>query len=246
MNKPKLLFIVPGANGDQFVCAPIAKYYYDQGYEVIWPTGKRFSQVPKRLDYVTHVLMDDSEVLHSDWLRSDVMKIKKMEIYKTADKIIDLADRGDVTLQWIGRENFEMTKWRLAGLDFELKHNLTWPRDFKKEQELVDLLCPAGPYVFAALSSSHGEVAEMPKQDLSVVVAREIPGFEIWDWASVILGAETCYATESSFFCFIDGFVHQLKNKPYVLRRASSRSGERDVVAKYWDHRYIGETTLRG
>ena len=51
--KKTLLSIKTGAYGDLFVCAPIAKFYSDIGYQVFWPVQPRFLSIIQKFNYVT-------------------------------------------------------------------------------------------------------------------------------------------------------------------------------------------------
>jgi hypothetical protein len=238
------VIVQSGAFGDILTVSTIAAYYANSGYQVFWPAREKYLQPILRLPYVTPILLDE-EVRHSDWLRSDAMKTWEMEETRNADLVLDLSDRTGETKQRAG-ENFEITKYRLAKVPLQLKHTLTWARDEEKEKRLVQAVCPEGDYVFAHLTNSYNDRAAMPKQDLPVVEAQEIAGFDLFDWYQVILGAKSVYAVESSFFHLIDGIVHFLSKKPYILKKAIVEDGARHCLAVHWDHTYIGQTRLTG
>lgn len=237
--------LVPGGFGDLVICAPIAEFYSKLGYTIYWPARKQFIPILLRFPYVKPILLSE-EVFHSDWLRSDVMKAKQLPEYQSADLILDLADRGD-RQQQRADENFEQYKMRAAGVPFEYKHHLNWTRNYKKEEELKALVCPEGEYVFAHLGSSHGDRAEMPAEETRFVVeAREIEGFDIFDWFGVIKAAKNIYCVESSFGCLVDGAVHQLPQEKYLLRRSCLTPGYRYVTGDYWNLKFHPSKMLTG
>ena len=48
-----LLIIQPGKLGDIIICLPIAKFYYNKGYKVIWPIFHNFVQMMQNaVEYV--------------------------------------------------------------------------------------------------------------------------------------------------------------------------------------------------
>jgi len=49
------LIIQPGKLGDIIISAPIAKYYHDNGYNIVWPTFSNFKGIINRLPYVQHL-----------------------------------------------------------------------------------------------------------------------------------------------------------------------------------------------
>lgn len=240
----KLLLIQPGAFGDLFVCAPIAKWYADRGYEVHWPVTKKFLSTIKSFDYVKPILLPDDS-LHPDWLRSDVMKI--LPLVDQYDKVVNLADRGPhPTAQRLG-ENFELCKYRLAEVPFEEKNKLVWTRDEEKEQKLVKLLDLPNKYALAHLKNSHGDEAPCPEVDFPVIKVREIEGFSIIDWYSVIKGADKVYCVESGVHQFIDGWLKPNNQDYFLLKKGPVAEGTRHTHSKFWDLTYIGKNSkIRG
>lgn len=237
--------LVPGGLGDLVICGPIAEFYSKLGYTIYWPARKQFIPTLLRFPYVKPILLSE-EVLHSDWLRSDVMKAKQLSEYQSADLILDLADRGDWQEQR-SDENFEQFKFRKAGVPFEYKHHLNWTRNYKKEEDLKVLVCPAGEYVFAHLGSSHGDRAEMPPEEKRFVVeAREIEGFDIFDWFGVIQNSSDIYCVESCFQCLVDSRAHDLPQEKYLLRRSCLTPGFRYVTGHYWNLKFHKSVILTG
>jgi hypothetical protein len=230
--------------GDAIICGPIAEFYHKLGYTVYWPSREPFLQILRKYPYVVPVELS-GEVRHSDSLRSDRIKTLELDIYKNADLILDLADRGEEQEQkpW---ENFEQFKYKKAAIPLENKHFLNWTRNHFKEKALKDLVCPPGDYVFAHRGSSHNDLAEFPAEETRPVVeVREIEGFDIFDWFLIIKNSAAIYCTESCFQTFVDGAINHFPQPKYLLRRSSLNPGERYVIGDKWDHKYIGETRLR-
>jgi hypothetical protein len=236
----KLLLVQPGAFGDIFVRAPIAKWYADKGYEVYWPVRNQFLETIKYFNYVKPIILGD-ESLHEDWLRSDVMKIIPM--MKNYDKVINLADRGPHPTAQKPWENFEQCKYRLAEVPFEKKHNLVWTRNIRKENELKQLLNVPDNYVVAHLTNSHGDKALMPNQSLPVIEVSMINGFSILDWYSIIKGASAVYCVESAVHQFIDGTLKQYSENFFLLRRGAVAHGTRSTHSNYWNLKYLGDNS---
>lgn len=237
----KLLVIQPGAFGDIFVCAPIAKWYADRGYEVYWPVTSKFISTLEYFDYVKPILLSD-ESLHSDWLRSDVMKILPM--VNNYDKVLNLADRGPhSTAQRIGIENFEQCKYRLSEVPIEEKNNLCWTRNIKKERELEQLLNVGDDYCVAHLVNSHGDKATLPEETLPLIEIVPIKGFNIPDWYSIISKAKRVYCVESAVHQFIDGTLKSYSENHILLRKGPVNEGTRHTISRHWNLSVIGEDT---
>ena len=236
-----LLLIQPGPFGDIFVCAPIAKWYADSGYKVHWPITKKFESTLEKFDYVTPIILSD-EVLHADWLRSDVMKI--LPTVSEYDKVINLADRGPHPTAQRPNENFEICKYRLAKVPFAEKNNLVWTRNLQKEDSLAHKLNLEKPYAIVHKVDSLGQEAEVPKIDMNIVEVSEIEGYTIQDWYKVFLGASEVYCVESAVHQFMDGVANKLTKEKYLLKRPAVQQGCRFTVSSNWNLKYIGENSI--
>ena len=236
----RLLLIQAGAFGDLFICAPIAKHYADLGYEVIWPTTKKFTKIVGLFPYVTHLELDDRE-LHSDWLRSDTIKTLELLPEINPDLTLNLADRGPHSTAQRPWEKFEETKYRLSKVPFEEKHSLVWTRDEKKENEIYEkFVGDKEDYIFAHLTNSTSERVGLPiAENIKIVEMEEVEGDNIVGWYKVIKNASAVYCVESSIHCFIDGFVKDLKCPKYLLSRPTLQAGQSYTVSKYWDKRFM-------
>jgi hypothetical protein len=242
----KLLLIQPGAFGDIFVCAPIAKWYADRGYEVHWPVRQKFVPTLQYFDYVKPIVLSEDS-LHSDWLRSDVMKT--LHMIKNYDKVVNLADRGPHPTAQLPYENFEQCKYRIAEIPFEEKHNLVWSRNLEKEKSLLISLNidKEKPYAVAHLVDSKNEKINMIDTKLPVYEISEQKDYNIFDWYTIIMNAKEVYAIESAIHQFIDGFIKNTTSKNYLLKRSSVSQGYRYTQSKYWNLDIIGKNSeVRG
>tara|TARA_Y100000296_G_C5178650_1_gene261739 strand:+ start:3224 stop:3955 length:732 start_codon:yes stop_codon:yes gene_type:complete len=238
----KVLLIQPGPFGDIFICAPIAKWYADQGYKVSWPVREKFLSTIQSFDYVTPIVLSE-EVLDKDWLRSDVMKILPMR--EEYDKVINLADRGPHPTAQQPSENFEACKYRLAEVPFEEKNNLSWTRNIQNENTLLSRVERAEPYVVAHLLNSHGDRAVLPAVPEPLVEITEIEGYTIVDWYKVIKNAKAVYCVESAVHQFIDGFATSDDSENlYLLKKGVVEEGTRHTHSKFWNLKYVGENSV--
>lgn len=237
----RALMIQPGPYGDIILCAPIAKYYSDLGYEVHWPSRLEFSSTIKKFSYAKHIILNE-DILDSDWLRSDVMKIiphmnKRTGISKDYELIINLADRGPHGTEQKYNENFEECKYRIANIPIDEKHNLVWSRDIDKENELYDIVTPKDSnYAFCHLQTSDTKNIPLPVNlDIPIVKCDIIDGFTIFDWYKVIINADSIYTVESSVHQFMDGIIHKIKtDRKYLI----SRNSNNRTLSKYWNKKF--------
>jgi len=236
----KCLLIQSGAFGDLFICAPIAKYYHDLGYEVFWPTRKKFAGVVSHFPYVKHILLNEEE-LHSDWLRSDTIKCLRLMDQTKFDLVLNLADRGPHPTAQLPYEKLDQTKYRLSNVDFSLKNSLVWDRNETIENEIFEkFVGDEKDYVFVHRTSSDNNFAEIPKEiSGKIVEIQEYPNDDIVGWYKVIMNAKAVFCVESSVQSFIDGFVTSLPCPAYLLSRPTLNSGQTYTVAQHWDKRYL-------
>ena len=245
MNK-KCLIIQPGAFGDIFLCAPIAKFYSDKGYQIYWPVTKKFISTLQYFPYVNPIVLSD-DILHEDWLRSDVMKILP-ELHKY-EKVINLADRGPHPTAQQYSENFEQCKYRLSEVPFSEKNNLNWQRDKNKEKEIFNLLniSENEDYAVVHKTDSLGQIASVPNIDIKTIEVKPIKSFNIPDWFRVFKKAKKIYCIESSVHQFMDGVVQKLTPERFLLKRPCSAINCRFTVSSNWKLDYIGkESIIRG
>ena len=239
--KKTLLIIQPGAYGDLFICAPIAKFYHDKGYQIFWPIQPNFLSILQKFNYVIPIILS-KDLIDEDWLRSDVMKI--LNLHLKFDKVINLADRGPHPTEQKEYENFEQCKYRISEIDIEQKHNLQWNRNIKKENELYEKLNPENSiYDIAHIVDSHGNKTHFSEKRKTIFIDK-IQEYDIIDWYKLIINAQNVYCIESSIHQFVDGFIKQLKNKPVLLKRSVIEGNYRLTLSKYWDLSLIGENTI--
>lgn len=243
-----ITLIQPGPFGDLFVCAPIAKYLSEKfSCKIYWPAREKFIPTLKYfIDYVQPVVIPDTND-HSDWLRSDVMYIYKhiKELVPNAKVIIDLADRGNHTQQ-SPNENFEQYKYRASRVPFEEKNRLNFRRNTDKEKELEDIILSHKEFALVHNIDSYSSRAALPNIELPIIQIREIPGFNIPDWYSVITKAKQIYCVESSVHQFIDGLIGSgsITQDRYLLRRPIVKEGIRLTMSPYWKLDYIGKDSI--
>lgn len=238
--KKTALLIQPGAFGDIFTCAPIAKHFHDEGIEVHWAVPEKYKDHLNSItaEYAKTIVLDDvSFPQEPDWLRVAAYQCYNMA--RGFDIVIDLADRDPRGGKQLPKETPEETKYRLAGLPFNIKHALTWKRDIKKEKSLyAQVVGDLGEYVVASLGSSHGDRTELPEEETRrVIEITPKEGYNIVDWFEVIQRAKAVYCVESAVQCFVDGCISQLPSTQprYLLKRSSIKNNKPYTVARYWD-----------
>jgi len=243
--KKTVLINQSGALGDIFCVAPIAKYYRKQGYIVFWPVREQFFNLVANYFPYVNALMIDKKRIDSytwdtgDWLKDDSLYIHSIKQHY--DVFLDLADRGDAPMEQ-GGETFEETKYRIASVPYENKHRLEFTVDYPKARRIERIFGSNTPeYVLAHLSSSHGDRAEVPKDETrSILEIVPYEDYEIPDWIFLIQGAKAFYCVESAVHQFVDGIINKVNNKElYLLSRASLKPGECYTKSEFWNKKYM-------
>lgn len=192
--EPKTVGIVqPGRIGDIIIVLPIAKWYYDRGYRVIWPVCSEYFPL---FDYVNYVdPIDIGKDIAGSYHRAlDILKGKN--INKLLDLGIGFGRRED---DWISSKlHFNEWKYKEARVPPEERFNLQIVRDFVKEYKLWNFVkekykLNGGPYEVIHDDGTKGPY-KFGKDGIRI---RHTEGFTVFDWIGVIEGAEHLYCVDS-------------------------------------------------
>ena len=188
--KQKVLGIVqPGRIGDIVIVLPIAKWYHDLGYKVVWPV---ISEYMTMFNYVNYVLpVDIGPGLTGSYARSNKM-LSELKV----DSILDLGiGFGKDKSSWQkSRLSFDEWKYFESKVPFEERFNLQINRNFAKELELQNKLELKKDYTVTHSVGSSGRV-DFGVPDFVEIVP--IEGFTVFDWIGVIEKASRVYCVDS-------------------------------------------------
>ncbi|MCK5138719.1 MAG: glycosyltransferase, partial [Thermodesulfovibrionia bacterium] len=199
IKRKKIGIIQSGRVGDILIVLPIAKWYYDQGFEVIWPILRKYLEIFDRVNYVHTVPLDSSE---NSYLKS-IATVKE----KGVTAIIDLAiGFGREEESWKKSHlSFDEWKYKEAGVPFSEKYNLQFQRDLTKENRLVKKL-KLNEYLDGyAVTHSVGSFAEHDFNILDAIEVRGIAGFHFpFDWVTVLENARYYIGIDSCITNLVD------------------------------------------
>jgi hypothetical protein len=192
----KIGIVQPGRIGDIIIVLPIAKYYFDKGYEVFWPVVNQYLDLFEYVDYVHPVPVGNfqNNALRGSYQIS-LRKLKKLGI----NEIIDLGiGFGRDREEWESSGlSFDEWKYREANVPFDLKYKLEIKRNKAKEEELRVRV--ASTHLNRKLSHSNGFSAGsyiFPVDDLVEIIS--IEGFTLFDWIPIIEQAKELYCIDSA------------------------------------------------
>lgn len=213
---PTIQIIQPGRYGDILICLPIAKFYSDLGNLVYWKCPKEYHSM---FDYTPYV--------------------KPVEHQMQVDRVIDLSfGFGGLPEKWwqLNKTNFDSfvtVKYFLAGIPSEARQYLKWNRDFKKENDLFDLVVSGRKdYTLVQEETHTGKFLNV--RNSNKIVLQPIDGYTIFDWYRVIKHAKEIHCIDSILSNFIEGvpdfrkinktiYLHSRETLPYL--RATYRNG---------------------
>lgn len=211
----KIGIVQPGKIGDIIICLPIAKWYFDKGYEVIWPLDKNIiSNFLNYVDYVKFVPIDfDCKIAKNVCTNQDCNHIIDLSFYIQNGNLFN----GDV----YGHQNkysFDEFKYFIADVPFEEKWNLKINRNIERENALLKKIKPVGQYVVVQEKAS----GRYLKVDWSSSKTKRIDISEItesvFDWITVLENADQHVLIESCFSNLVDQLNIKVKKQTLLLK----------------------------
>jgi len=196
--------------GDIIIALPIAKYYHDQGNEIIWPICREFvPSVVKHVPWITWVELETDP-------RGMFFYDRPMQLLKyTTDEIINLMQflssrPQDSDPDLFPIMKFDQYKYARAGVPYKNKLLLDTciQRDPAVEDRLYKEVVKKEKYIVTHLAGSDRSYAldfsDAEAQGYQVVNITERPGYSVFDWISVLEGAESLYLIDSCFANMVD------------------------------------------
>ena len=213
----KLGIIQPGRLGDIIICLPIAKYYFDRGYEVIWPVLNDYISLFSNIDYVT-ALPINSDILNCTreaYLMTDHLHEKIELSFGFPHSKINNVFHENYTFA----NNFVEAKYKISKVPIKNRWNLVYKRNIKKEDQLFNKLYKGFNYILIHGESSQGEhIKHTPEHSIKV---SPIENFNLFDWRKLAMKADELHCVDSSFCNFIESDQSfKSKTKVYIASKS--------------------------
>lgn len=199
----RLGIIQPGRIGDVIICLPIAKFYYDQGYTVIWPVAgyvhKHFA------DYIPYVNFIPVPDLNCE----NAYKIVRGRCNTIIDLTITFPNgcqyNDGLFLHPDNRMPFDEMKYAFANVPFEKKWCLEFRSYKAKEQAVFDRMVGEedAKYTLLHLQGSSDRVEIVKTPGVNYVEIDESTD-SVFDWCKVIEKAERIITLESCITTLIE------------------------------------------
>lgn len=191
--KRVLGIVQPGRIGDIIIVLPIAKWFYEVGYKVVWPVHEEFLPL---FDYVNYVEAIGVRGNLADAYRKSLMTLQDMKVSRVLDLGIGF---GRNEHDWItSKLNFNEWKYKEAGVPFKERFELQINRDLKKEYALWEFVKNSHKLNGDRYSVIHDEGTKGPfKFQESGVRIFPKEGFTVFDWIGIIEKAKHLYCVDS-------------------------------------------------
>lgn len=190
----RLGIVQPGRIGDVIICLPIAKWYADRGYYVIWPVASYIAeQMINYIDYVHFIPISGLDCA-----------ISRNILYANCNTVIDLAFsfpnstpfNDSIYAAQKSLKTFDEIKYDIANVPFSEKWNLTFKRNKVAEEALYDGLVSGVPYTLIHLEGSTQSVECIPSGHQHVVHVKPLSK-SLFDWCGIIERADCIVAVDS-------------------------------------------------
>lgn len=212
----KLGIIQPGKIGDIIICLPIAKWYSDKGYKIIWPIDKKIiNNFLGYIDYVEFIPIDfDCRLAHQVCFNN------------FCSKVIDLSftipgANNFNTENYLNQDTytFDEFKYFLADVPFEEKWKLVITRNKDKENELFNLLVKQESYVTYVSKTSDGNRDDVKyNEDLQIITIDSLTE-SVFDWIKILENSTKQIIVDSCFVNLIEQLDISCKDTRYLLLR---------------------------
>jgi hypothetical protein len=216
-----LCIILPGKIGDIIICLPIAKYYYDKGYKIIWPVWNYL--IDNFKEYINYV-----EFVPVSYLKG-VTEAKKIAIDKKCE-ILDLSftnqdcwDNENTKHFLKQAKTFDEFRYELASVNFSEKWNLVVNRKIHIEENLKKKICIKNNYAVVHFngSDSRREVKLNNPNNNQIIEINPCTS-SIFDWITILENAEYLVMYDSCFANLIEQL--NLQNKKFFLKRSEPKT----------------------
>jgi hypothetical protein len=191
--------IQPGKLGDIIICLPIAKYYYDRGYKVIWPIFADFvPMLTEVIDYVEFIPVTNNVYHCVDEAKLSVAPLRPEIIFDIAATFPGSACTEEYVKLGDGLKDvkFDYFKYMKCNVPFELKWNLELKINSEKEDQIIKDLVKQQNYDVVSVSHSRGALPVKFESKNQIIVVNE--KYNIFNWRKILTGAKSIALVDSA------------------------------------------------
>tara|TARA_R110000824_G_scaffold8429_13_gene38267 strand:+ start:9400 stop:10110 length:711 start_codon:yes stop_codon:yes gene_type:complete len=212
----------PGRIGDIIMSLPIAKYYYDRGYKVIWPIGATFiKQFSYAADYIHFIPVRHNDVtdtanwhVQADWI------LNQFDCDTKLDLLFNMTNTDEATRKW--KESglkFDEYRYNLANVPLDEKWNLSIKRNKQREDDLFDKIVTQEKYVvYQFTGAGFRRTVKIENNGNFQLIEITRLTENSFDWLRIIEGASKLVLLDSSFANLVEQL--NMPNDKYFLLRS--------------------------
>lgn len=207
---PKKLGIIQSRGlGDLIIALPIARWYYNEGWEIYWPIEEQFLEsmqagapwvkwIPVPYDQPGRYFYD-----------VPMERLRNFKVDETLCLYQHLTGHNFSEEKYFQYTSFDQYKYIKAGVPFLEKWRLAdcITRNPEREQALIEQLVQNPNYVVAHLEGSTARAsydAGIIPADWQTIEIKPIKGYTLWDWLGLIEGAQSIICVDSVYANLID------------------------------------------
>lgn len=204
--RKKIGIVQPGKIGDILIVLPIAKWYADRGYEILWPVYAEYLPLFEYVDYVTTFEIPSG--VGQGYQKA--LAILKNRVGKSIDLGVGL---GRDETDWLASGlSFDRWKYKEAKVPFSEKRNLQIIRNKTKEDALKAELNLSEDYT---VTHSHGcDAGNFDFKKNGAVEVRKVDGYCLFDWIGILEQAKDVYCIDSCIMNLLEN-LNLCKEKRY-------------------------------
>jgi hypothetical protein len=208
--------IQPGRIGDILICLPIAKWYHDQGHEIIWPVDSSIIRnFTGYIDYVKFIPVNfDCRDAYDKCMKQGCNHIIDVSFtIPNANKF-----NTDNYFNHQDEFSFDQFKYFIAGVPFEEKWKLTYTRNEAKENALRDKLKIKKSYiVIQEQSSDCNRPVKWDNNQIQRVDIKPVSD-SVFDWVDILKNADRIALIESSISNLVDQLHITVPDQTLLLK----------------------------
>lgn len=208
--------VQPGKLGDIIICLPIAKYYHDLGYKVVWPIFSNFiSMLTEVVDYA-EFLPVSSNVYTCVGEVTQILESKNVDVVfdiaatfpgsKSTEEYVALGD-GLTNLK------FDRFKYNKCHVPFSEKWNLFFKRNDEKENLIIKDLVNQENYDIVNVNHSRGKLPVTFESKNQIIEVNE--KYNIFHWVKILEKSQCIALVDSAMANLVEQL--NLKNKKVLL-----------------------------
>jgi hypothetical protein len=193
-----------GRLGDIIIVIPIAKWFADRGYQVIWPVCSEY--LPLLTKHVPYVQAIDLGAHQGD-------RFKILDLYKSAlalpvnGNTLNLScgfSDPNIDQDWLRSGlSFDRWKYQHAGIPIEEKYNISMDRNIEREHQLYQQIVTTDNYVVTHSQGTRGHVNfNIP----NAIEVRPVEGYTLFDWITILQLSEKIFCVDSCVANLVNQF----------------------------------------